>query len=138
VPPKKVLPDNIPFGIGRDLIVDIPINPHGVINLLHLTISLASQSTSRTRTMRLALNAPHFSDSQQYPEKLPKSNLSLGMKWTHTKVGSRDWTYRNKNYARLGARLLKDDDSPDGQQTHCLHTSNQWHAQTGLDDTWRA
>ncbi len=32
VPPKELLPGNIPFGIGSDLIVDIPINTRGIIN----------------------------------------------------------------------------------------------------------
>jgi hypothetical protein len=48
VPPKKVLPDDVPFGIGRNLIVHIPIDPRGIINLfinnfLGLTINLVGQ-----------------------------------------------------------------------------------------------
>jgi hypothetical protein len=33
IPPKELLPDNIPFGIGRDLIVEIPINARGIVNV---------------------------------------------------------------------------------------------------------
>ena len=45
MPPKKVLPDNVPFGIRCNLIVDIPINPRGIIilyinNFLGLTMDL--------------------------------------------------------------------------------------------------
>jgi hypothetical protein len=45
VPPKEVLPDDVPFGIGRDLIIDILIDPRGIIDVyindfLGLTIDL--------------------------------------------------------------------------------------------------
>jgi hypothetical protein len=45
IPPKCTLPDNVPFGIGRDLIVDIPINPCGTVdvyidNFIGLTVDL--------------------------------------------------------------------------------------------------
>jgi hypothetical protein len=45
VPPKDVLPDGVPFGIGRDLIVDIPIDARGIVDLyindfIGLTINL--------------------------------------------------------------------------------------------------
>ena len=33
VSPGQSLPNNIPFVIGQDLIVDIPINPRGMVNL---------------------------------------------------------------------------------------------------------
>ncbi len=35
VPPKELLPlpDNVPFGIGRDLIVEIPINMRGTVDM---------------------------------------------------------------------------------------------------------
>jgi hypothetical protein len=33
VPPGQSLPDNIPFGIAKDLTVDIPINPRGMVDL---------------------------------------------------------------------------------------------------------
>jgi hypothetical protein len=33
VPPKEVLSDNVPFGIGRDLIVDIPVGARGIVNV---------------------------------------------------------------------------------------------------------
>jgi hypothetical protein len=45
IPPKCTLPDNVPFGIGCDLIVDIPVNLHGTINVyidnfIGLTVNL--------------------------------------------------------------------------------------------------
>ena len=33
VPNKIILDDNIPFGIGRDLVVDIPVDPRGTVDL---------------------------------------------------------------------------------------------------------
>jgi hypothetical protein len=45
VPPKEVLPEDIPFGIGRDLIIDIPVDARGIVNVyfddfIGLTINL--------------------------------------------------------------------------------------------------
>jgi hypothetical protein len=45
VPPKEVLPEDIPFGIGQDLIVDIPVDAKGIVNVyidnfIGLTINL--------------------------------------------------------------------------------------------------
>jgi hypothetical protein len=45
VPPKELLPDDVPFGIRRDLIVEIPINARGTVdvyinNFIGLTVDL--------------------------------------------------------------------------------------------------
>jgi hypothetical protein len=45
VPPKEVLPEDIPFGIGQDLIIDIPVNARGIVdvyidNFIGLTIDV--------------------------------------------------------------------------------------------------
>jgi hypothetical protein len=45
IPPKCTLPDNIPFDIGCNLIVDVPVNPRGTIdiyidNFIGLTVDL--------------------------------------------------------------------------------------------------
>ena len=45
VPPKEVLPDDVPFGIGRELIVDIPVDARGIVDVyiddfIGLTIDL--------------------------------------------------------------------------------------------------
>ena len=85
VPPKKVVPDDVPFGIGRNLIVDIPIDPRGIIDLyiddfLGLTINL--EDTDNATCLK---RAPLLRLTAEYPEKLPKSNPSLGTKWPHEK-----------------------------------------------------
>ena len=59
MPTKKVLPDDVPFGIGHDLIVDIPINPRGIIDLyiddfLGLTVDLKDMDNA-TRLERAPL-----------------------------------------------------------------------------------
>jgi hypothetical protein len=33
IPTKCTLPDDVPFGIGRGLIMDVPANPHGTVNV---------------------------------------------------------------------------------------------------------
>jgi hypothetical protein len=33
IPQMKILPNKIPFDIGRDLIVDIPVNPRGTMDI---------------------------------------------------------------------------------------------------------
>ncbi len=33
VPPKEVLSDNVPFGIGRDLIINIPVDARGIVDV---------------------------------------------------------------------------------------------------------
>ncbi len=45
VPPKELLPDDVPFGIRQDLIVEIPINMRGTVNVyindfIELTVDL--------------------------------------------------------------------------------------------------
>jgi hypothetical protein len=45
IPPRQYLGDNVPFAHGRELIVDIPINPRGyadiyINNTIGLTINL--------------------------------------------------------------------------------------------------
>jgi hypothetical protein len=53
IPPKCTLTDNVPFGIGHNLIVDIPVNPRGTVNIyidnfIRLTVNLkGSDNTTR-------------------------------------------------------------------------------------------
>jgi hypothetical protein len=59
VPPKDVLPDDVPFGIGRDLIVDIPIDARGIVDLyiddfVGLTVDL-DDTDNATRLERAPL-----------------------------------------------------------------------------------
>jgi hypothetical protein len=60
VPDKIILEDEIPFGIGRDLIVDIPVDPRGTIDLYiddycGLTVDIGDNAFRLERAPLLAL-----------------------------------------------------------------------------------
>ena len=62
VPNKIILGDDIPFGIGRDLIVDIPIDPRGTVDLYiddicGLTVYINDNPTRLKRAPLLALGS---------------------------------------------------------------------------------
>jgi hypothetical protein len=62
VPNKIILDDNIPFGIGRDLVVDIPVNPRGTIDLYindycGLTVDIGDNAIRLKRAPLLALGS---------------------------------------------------------------------------------
>ena len=60
VPNKITLEDDIPFGIGRDLIVNIPVDPRGTVDLYiddfcGLTVDIDDNATRLERAPLLAL-----------------------------------------------------------------------------------
>ena len=60
VPNKITLEDDIPFGIGRDLIVDIPVDSRGIVDLYiddfcGLTVDIDDNATRLERAPLLAL-----------------------------------------------------------------------------------
>ena len=60
VPNKIILEDDIPFGIGRDLIVDIPVDSRGTVNLYiddfcGLTVDIDDNAARLERASLLAL-----------------------------------------------------------------------------------
>jgi hypothetical protein len=59
VPPKETFKDDAPFGIGRDLIVDIPVDARGIVDLyiddfIGLTVDL-NNTDNATRLKRATL-----------------------------------------------------------------------------------
>jgi hypothetical protein len=61
VPPKELLPDGVPFRIGRNLIVDIPIDTRGTIDVyiddfIGLTVDIENT------TMQHDSNEPFYLD----------------------------------------------------------------------------
>ncbi len=59
ISPKCTLPDNVPFGIGCDLIVDVPVDPRGTVdiyidNFIGLTVDLEG-SDNMTRLKQAPL-----------------------------------------------------------------------------------
>ena len=62
VPNKIILDDNIPFGIGRDLVVDIPVDPSGTVvlyidDLYGLTVDINDNALCLERAPLLALGS---------------------------------------------------------------------------------
>ncbi len=85
VPPKEVLPEDVHFGIGRDLIVDIPIDPRGTVDVyiddfLGLTIDLedSDNSTRLERAPLLGLTA--VSREVAKVEPLPRDEMDARKK----------------------------------------------------------
>ncbi len=64
VPNKIILDDNIPFGIGRDLVVDIPVDPSSTVdlyidNFCGLTVDINDNALRLERAPLLALVTRH-------------------------------------------------------------------------------
>ena len=62
VPNKIILDDDIPFGIGRDLVVDIPVDPRGTVDLYiddfcGLTVDIDNNALRLERAPLLALGS---------------------------------------------------------------------------------
>jgi hypothetical protein len=58
VPSKELLPDNVPFGIGSNLIIDIPIDTRGTVNIyindfIGLTVDI--ENTKNATRLKQAL-----------------------------------------------------------------------------------
>ncbi len=86
VPPKKVLPDNVLFGIGRDLIVDIPIDPRGIIdlyinNFLGLTINLKDTDNAACLERAPLLGLTAVSREVAKIEPLPWDKMDAQKSW---------------------------------------------------------
>ena len=81
VPPPVLLPSDVPFGVGRDLVVDIPVNPKGIVDIflddtVSLTVALPG-SDHATRLSRATLLAIHASARPQHPsEPIPREEMA--------------------------------------------------------------
>jgi hypothetical protein len=58
VPPKEILPDDIPFGIGRDLIVDISIITRGTVDIYIDNFSSLAVNVENSNNMTQLKQAP--------------------------------------------------------------------------------
>jgi hypothetical protein len=89
VPPKETFKDDAPFGIGRDLIVDIPVDARGIVdlyidNFIGLTVDLDKVEThTHTPTTQPDLNVLLYLASQRYLERFHLSNPYLVTTWMH-------------------------------------------------------
>jgi hypothetical protein len=78
VPNKIILDDDIPFGIGRDLIVDIPVDPRGTVNLYidnfcGLTVDIDDNALRLKRAPLLALGSAAQEVAEIEP--LPRNDI---------------------------------------------------------------
>jgi hypothetical protein len=88
---KIVLDDNIPFGIGRDLIVDIPVNPRGTVNLyindfVGLIVDINNNAVCLERAPLLAVGSAAWEvseiktlpckDIEAWPKLIAKTSLT--------------------------------------------------------------
>ena len=80
VPPKETFEDDIPFGIGQDLIVDIPVDARGIVDLyiadfIGLTVDL-DNTDNATRLERAPLLGLTAVSREVSPfEPLPRDNM---------------------------------------------------------------
>ena len=81
VPPTKLLGDEVPFEEGRQLIVDIPVDPRGtsdvyIDDLINLTV-LEDGSRNDIRIARAALLAIHTTARPLHPEEpIPREEMA--------------------------------------------------------------
>ena len=100
VPPAKLLDDNIPFAVGSDLIVDVPVNPRGVTDVyIDDTMGLTVDIEGSNNIMRLeraillaiytAARPKHSSEPIQREEMaaLEKLIAEAGLEETKTILG---------------------------------------------------
>ncbi len=80
VPPRVLLDDNIPFGAGAELIVNIPINPRGshdvyIDNVILLTVNIAgTNNIARSQSaFLLAINTTTWPNHPKEP--IPRESM---------------------------------------------------------------
>jgi hypothetical protein len=78
---KELLPDKVPFGIGRDLIVEIPIDARGTVDVyiavfIGLTVDLKQNTDNTTRPERAPLLGLGVTSREVSPfEPLPHDDM---------------------------------------------------------------
>jgi hypothetical protein len=85
VPPKEVLPEDIPFGIGQDLIVDIPVDARGIINVyiddfIGLTIDLNNTNNATRLEQAPLLGLTAVSREVSPIKPLPRNDMDAQAK----------------------------------------------------------
>jgi hypothetical protein len=85
VPPKEVLPEDIPFGIGRDLIVDIPVDARGIVDVyiddfIGLTINLNNTNNATRLKQAPLLGLTAVSREVSPIEPLPRDDMDAQAK----------------------------------------------------------
>jgi hypothetical protein len=80
VPEKTHLTDDIPFGIRRELVVDVPVNPRGKIDLyiddfIGLTVDIDSSDNAKRMDLAPLLAVSTTSREVSKLEPLPRDNM---------------------------------------------------------------
>ena len=81
VPPAEIMEDSIPFGVGRELIVDVPVDPRGTTDVyiddtMGLTIDVAG-SNNAMRLERAILLAIHVAARPRHEsEPIPREEMA--------------------------------------------------------------
>ena len=85
VPEKKSLPDDVPFGEGRDLIIDIPIDARGTVEIyiddyIGLTIEINGMDNMTRLERALLLGIAATSREVSPSEPLPRDEMDARAK----------------------------------------------------------
>jgi hypothetical protein len=86
IPPKNILPDNIPFGIGRDLtIVNIAVDPRGTADIyidefIRLTINIKGSNNKTRLECALPLRLSVVSHKVSPHKPLPRDDMDARAK----------------------------------------------------------
>ena len=81
VPKKTILNDDVPFGVGKDLIVDVPVDPKGIADVyIDDTIALGVDLQNTNNSMRLEntiLLVIHVAARPIHPEEpIPREEMA--------------------------------------------------------------
>jgi len=130
VPNKIILKDDIPFRIGRDLIVDIPVDLRGTVNLYinsfcGLTVDINDNAARFERAPLLAI----VSAAQEVVEIEPLCHNDIEAR---PKLIAEAGLTEIKKNPRMANRLLLDDNRSPRQQIPCLLNFNFRDVKTGM------
>jgi hypothetical protein len=85
IPPKELFPDDLPFGIGSNLIVDIPIDTRGTVNVyindfIYLTVDIEHTNNATRLKRALLLRQTAVSRKVSPIEPLPCNDMDARAK----------------------------------------------------------
>ena len=118
IPPKQSLSDDIPFGIGRDLIVDLPVDPRRKIDCyIDDTVGITVEITNTdniARMERVSLLTIH-ADSQPVlrPEPIPRDEMAAEQKLLA------EGAFEEQKIILVGFPISTAHSCTPGEQSHC-------------------
>jgi hypothetical protein len=117
IPPRKYLSNDIPFTIGRNLIVDIPIDPRGytdvyINNMTGLTANLPGTMNADRLEAAIALAIKVAAQPNNANEPIPCKKMVAKDKLTV------EGTFIDKNHSWMAFQLQNTHRDPPRTQTH--------------------